>query len=45
MELSFQKYEDKIVIEKILKEESIPYKLTDEDDGFKLIKINAKCGY
>ncbi len=30
------------MIEKILKSEKIPYKLIDEDDNFKLVKINSK---
>lgn len=30
------------MIERILNEEKIPYKLVDEDEGFKLIKINSK---
>lgn len=30
------------MIERILNAEKIPYKLIDEDEGFKLIKINSK---
>lgn len=30
------------LIEKILKQEKIPYKVIDEDKGYKLIKINSK---
>ena len=30
------------MIEKILNNSKVPYKLIDEDDGFKLVKVNAK---
>ncbi len=30
------------MIEKLLMDSKVPYKLIDEDDGFKLVKINSK---
>lgn len=30
------------MVEKILKQEKIPYKLIDEDNGYKLFKINSQ---
>ena len=30
------------MIEKLLMNGKVPYKLIDEDDGFKLVKVNSK---